>query len=432
MSKTPTYGWRIWESEARKMEEQAFKLDEEAHSFPVNLRLFLDATKLSRKSAEYHKIAMQTTHSSFFRSISAANYNIAIGNSFKSLGNFFYYSEQPTRAAKFFERATCQYALSDSQIPKSLSNYSSVIRDSIAHQIELQALVADCQGKDAKVRNDWNEALNHFRRDKEILLRLEKLEGGYAQSINKKALVESAEREIQVCQVMLSLREKNFPQALEYAESALAAADKAFKEDQEWFGYQKALRLTIFLIDSLKNYAKLAKYVEMAKVAKDKFKKFLEDTDSCLDNLASYKFEREVESYLRRELQYTHSFCGYKPPYLLRQIDVFASKGDLKTTITICECKLRLKHKPIDIEEIERFSELAYAFRKHENKKAGKEGRRLTIYAWLVTNADSAKKEAVTLAKKNKIEIKHAEIPKGRERLTKDTSWQVSNIYDLQ
>jgi hypothetical protein len=234
------------------------------------------------------------------------------------------------------------------------------------------------------------------------------------------------------CQMMISFINHNFAQAMECAESALAAAEKAFQEEPSWFGYQKALKSTISLKESVKSFSSLLKQVGITEELKDRYERFLDETDSCLDNFAAYKFETEVESYLRRELQYTHSFCRYKPPYLGRQIDVFASKGDHRTTITICECKLRFNNKPIDYDEIERFSELANTVRKHEGEKAAREGRKVTTYAWLVTNADFAEEGAFAIAKKNKIEIKHAEVPKGRERLIKGTSWQVSSIGDLQ
>jgi hypothetical protein len=159
---------------------------------------------------------------------------------------------------------------------------------------------------------------------------------------------------------------------------------------------------------------------------------FQEKTDAYLDNLASYKFEREVESYLRRELQYTYSHCTYKPPYLGQQIDVYASKGEKVVTITICECKLRFNNRPIDITEIEKFRELASDVRDYEKEKATREGKKVTLHAWLVTNADSVEKKVATTAKRNEIKIKYAEIPKGRERLVKDTSWQVSKLRDLK
>lgn len=424
--------WARWESEARKAEKQAFELDLRAHSFPIRAELFLQAAKIARESARYYLLAMRSTTDLGWKSIALANYYIGIGNSYKSLGNFFYYSEKPARAAKFFERATAQFALSDSHTPSNLEEYSDLIRDSIAHQTLLKALVADCNGKDAKLRNDWMEALKHFIHEKEMLRKLETLEGKYAHSINKKALIESTERDVQICQMMISFINHNFAQAMECAESALAAAEKAFQEEPSWFGYQKALKSAISLKESVKSFSGLLKQVGITEELKDRYERFLDETDSCLDNFAAYKFETEVESYLRRELQYTHSFCRYKPPYLGRQIDVFASKGDQRTTITICECKLRFNNKPIDYDEIERFSELANTVRKHEGEKAAREGRKVTTYAWLVTNADSAEEGAFVIAKKNKIEIKHAEIPKGRERLIKDASWQVSSIGDLQ
>ena len=123
-----------WEIRARKEEKEAFKLDKEAHSFPIKEELFLEAAKIARKSARYFEFARLDTNDPLQQSINLANFNINIGNSYKSLGNFFYYSEQPTRAAKFFERAAKQYALADSQIPISLVRYVNIIQDSLAQQ----------------------------------------------------------------------------------------------------------------------------------------------------------------------------------------------------------------------------------------------------------------------------------------------------------
>jgi len=109
-----------WEIRACEAEKEALKLDAEAHSFPEKEELFLEAAKIARKSARYYEFARQSTSDQFQQSIFLANYYINIGNSYKSLGNFFYYSKQPMRAAKFFERAAKQYALADSRIPTTL------------------------------------------------------------------------------------------------------------------------------------------------------------------------------------------------------------------------------------------------------------------------------------------------------------------------
>jgi hypothetical protein len=421
-----------WETKAREAEKEALKLDAEAHSFPIKEELFLEAAKTARKSARYYKFAGQSTSDKLQQSIFLANYYLNIGNSCKSLGNFFYYSKQPMRAAKFFERAVKQYALADSRIPITLNRYLNVIQDSAAHQTQLLALIADCNGKDAKMRNDLTQALSHFMQEKEHWIRLEEIAGDYARSVNSKALIKSAEREIHVCRLMISLKQRDLAEALEQAELALDAAIKAFQENPSWFGYKEALMATISLKESLNTFSSLLKQAGIADKMTRAFRQFQDKTDDYLDNLASYKFEREVESYLRREFQYTYSHCNYKPPYLGQDIDVYASKGEPVVTITICECKLRFNDRPIDVAEIEKFCNLASAVRNHEKEKATREGKRVTLHAWFVTNADSVEKEAATTAKRNKIEIKHAEVPKGREHLVKDTSWQVSKIRGLK
>lgn len=424
--------WARWESEARKAEKQALELDLRAHSFPIRAELFLQAAKIARKSARYYELAVQSTSDRFQQSVSLANHYINLGNSYKSLGNFFYYSEQPLRAARFFERAAHQYALSDSHTPASLGNYADFIKDSAAHQVELWALVADCKGKDAKLQDNWTEALNYFIQEKRNWRRLVELEGDYGESVNRKALIESAEREIQICRLVISLRNKDFAAGIEHAESALAAAEKAFQEEPRWFGYKKALTSAISLRESVKVFTSVLKQAGITNQLVDRFQHLSERTEQHVNNLVTYKFEREVESYFRRELQYMYASCRYKPPYLGREIDVFASKGQQRTTITVCECRLRFNNRPIDGEEISKFSELASNVRKYEKAKAAKEGRKVTIHAWFVTNADTVEKDAIVIAKKNNIKIKRANVPKGREQLIKDTSWQVSDINDLQ
>lgn len=308
----------------------------------------------------------------------------------------------------------------------------NVIQDSAAHQTQLLALIADCKGNDAKMRNDLTQALSHFMREKEHWIRLEANVGDYARSVNRKALIKSAEREIHICKLMISLKQRDLAEVLERAELALDAAIKAFEENPSWFGYKEALMATISLKESVNTFSSLLKQAGISAKMMRAFQQFQDKNDDYLCNLASYKFEREVESYLRREFQYTYSHCNYKPPYLGQEIDVYASKGESVVTITICECKLRFNDRPIDVAEIEKFCELASAVRDYEKEKATREGKRVTLHAWFVTNADSVEKEAATTAKGNKIKIKYAEMPKGRERLVKDTSWQVLKIRDLK
>lgn len=226
----------MWETKADETEKEALKLDAEAHSFPIKAELFLQAAKMARKSARYYEFARENTSDKFQQSTFLANRYINIGNSFKSIGNFFYYSEQPMRAAKFFERATKQYRLADSRMPKTLDRYLNIIQDSAAHQTLLLALIADCKGKDAKMRNEWTQALSHFMREKENWMKFEENGGDYARSVNSKALIKSAEREIHVCRLVISLKQRDLTKALEQAKLALDAAVKAFQENPSWFG----------------------------------------------------------------------------------------------------------------------------------------------------------------------------------------------------
>ena len=430
MSRASKDDWDIWVSKAEATEDYAIRLDKEAHCFPIDIALFLKAAKYSRKSAKHQRLASQSTDDPLLKSISLANHYIMNGNAYKSLGNFFYYSSKPSRAGRFFERAAAQHALAKSQIPPDLNDYSDRVQDSIEHQMELQALVADCNGMVAKGEENWTEALKHFRLEKERWGKLKSLGGNYARSLSIDAKTSSTEREIQICQAMISIDNSDFAQGLEHAEAAVLAAEKTLQEKPAWVYYQKALISAVSLMEKLSHIIGLLK---LSEDLKSKFETLMKKKQSFLINFVSYKFQREVESHLRSEYQYTQTICNYKPPYLRgREIDVYASKGARRTTITICECKLKLNDQPISADEVKKFSELSKVVREYEQQKARKEGKQVTIYAWIVTNANSVEEPALVIAKETKIRIKQADIPKDLARLFHDVNWSVSQLYRLK
>jgi hypothetical protein len=428
MIRTPKDDWDTWVSKAIVAEEHAKRLDREAHSFPINVDLFLKAAKYSRESAKYQQLASQSTDDSFKKSTALTNYFIMKANVYKSLGNFFYYSLKQLRAAGFFERAARQHALSASHLPLDIDDYSMHVQDCIEHKTELQALVANCKGAIALDSENWTEALEHFTLEKKLWKNLKSLGGKYAQSLHIGAAIKSAEREIQVCKTMICFENSDFVRASKHAESALVAAEKTLQEYPDWIYFQKALTRTVTLKEKLANIMNLSSALgDLA----SKFETIFEKTQSFLDNLVSDKFVKEVESYLRREYQYHNTRCKYKPRYLGREIDVYASKGEEKTTITICECKLRLGNQPINVDEIERFSKLSRAVRQYEERKANQEGRRVTVIAWFVTNTNSVEDKAIAIAKENNVKIMQASIPKDCKSLCSDANWSVSRLRRL-
>lgn len=138
MSTASEDNWRKWVSKAEEAENHALKLDRDGHSNPTNIGLFLEAAKYSRRGAEYQRLASKSTDNQIQKTVALSNYCIMTANCYKSLGNFFYYSSRPARAAKFFERAAMQHAVSKSHIPPELNNYATLIQQSSAHELELR------------------------------------------------------------------------------------------------------------------------------------------------------------------------------------------------------------------------------------------------------------------------------------------------------
>jgi len=147
-----------------------------------------------------------------------------------------------------------------------------------------------------------------------------------------------------------------------------------------------------------------------------------------IENFQSRFFEVEVEKFLRRKHGYVDTDTGFKPPYLRgKEIDVIARKDTLtaKLTLTVCECKLRFKDRPITENEIQEFAEKFRIIRQHETEKACKEGRNLEMHGWFVTNTSKISEAIFNLAKDSSVTIKIASLPKNWKRRS---NWA---IFDL-
>jgi len=415
-----------WISKANASEDYAKGLDRKAHLFPINTDMFLGAAKYSRKSAHFQLLASQVTSDLLQKSLALSNYYSMIGNAYKSLGNYFYYSLKLSRAATYFERARIQFALSASHVPRELDNYKSHIQDLVVHETHLEALVADCKGGLAKSREELDTAITYFIVAKDKYKRLRSFGGNYVRSLNISAVLHSIKREIETCQVVISLNDLQLAEALKHAESAVTAAEESLKEAPDWIYFQKTLVSTVELREHIKHAIDL-KRVSLS--IRKQETRFSEKIESFINNLLSDKFEREVEYYLRQEHQYSRTRTKYKPPYLKREIDVYASRGDRKTVITVCECKLRLNKQPITVEEVEKFAEITKRIIEYEQQRAQSEGRQVIMHLWLVTNTSLVETHALRTAKRNKIEIMKANLSK---ELISNLNWRLSGLQPIR
>lgn len=149
-----------------------------------------------------------------------------------------------------------------------------------------------------------------------------------------------------------------------------------------------------------------------------------------VENFLARIFELQVESFLRKQYGYINTDTSFKPPYLKgREIDVIARKDILtkRSTLTVCECKLRFDDRPITEKEIEEFAEKLEIIKEYEILKAEKEGKNLKLYGWLITNTSKLSESAIKLAEKRKIEIKVVRLPKNwRQR----SDWNILGLLN--
>lgn len=419
------FDWETWIS-AEESEYNAKKLHDEAKKHPIENIQFLDSAKYSRKAAEFYKLAVKTSSNFFMKCIAKSNYHTSLANNYKALADFFYYSGKLERAIIYYERNVKQLALSALENPLELEKYIKFMMDYVRNTLEIYSVIFDCKGSLAKRNDDWIVSQKNFNVAKRKNEELKQITTDPVRLKNIEATFYSIEREIQICQTMIALKNNDLAQALKHAESAIISAEKALERHPTWIFYQKILIPTVSLKAKLESYLELSKTPTLER----KYEATIEKFQSFIDNLLSYKFEQEVENFLRKEHGYVYSWCRYKPPYLGKELDVYASKGGKHVTITICECKLRLGDQPITEEEIQYFSNKTATVRQYEQQKANKEGKQVRIYLWFITNADKVEEEAIKLAKKNRIEIKRASIPK-RDNLLSNPAWTVTKVENL-
>jgi len=419
------FDWETWIS-AEESEYNAKKLHDEAKKHPIANIHFLDSAKYSRKAAEFYKLAEKSSNNFFMKYIAKSNHHASLANNFKALADFFYYSGKPERAIIFYERNVKQLALSALENPLELEKYMKFMIDYIRNTWEIYSVIFDCKGLLEKRNDDWIRAQKNFEVAKRKNEELKQITTDPVRLKNIEATFYSIEREIQICQTMIALEKNDLAQALKHADSAIISAEKALEKHPTWIFYQKILIPTVSLKAKIESYLELPKTPTLER----KYEATIEKFQSFIDNLLAYKFEQEVENFLRKEHGYVYSWCRYKPPYLGKELDVYASKGGKHVTITICECKLRLGDQPITEEEIQYFSNKTATVRQYEQQKANKEGKQVRIYLWFITNADKVEEEAIKLAKKNRIEIKRASIPK-RDNLLSNPAWTVTKVENL-
>jgi hypothetical protein len=151
---------------------------------------------------------------------------------------------------------------------------------------------------------------------------------------------------------------------------------------------------------------------------------FLNEEVYTYENMLSRVFEDAVKDFLVDRLRY-QATSRYKPPYLRKELDVYAEKGIREKEITICECKFRLPNskQAVTIKELNRFERKKRKIERIEKTHAyGK------LHFWLVTNADNFEKGLKKRAEKAHIEIRQAILPKGWKI---ESDWRVIDIKKL-
>jgi hypothetical protein len=151
---------------------------------------------------------------------------------------------------------------------------------------------------------------------------------------------------------------------------------------------------------------------------------FLNEEVYTYENMLSRVFEDAVKDFLIDRFRY-QAISRYTPPYLRKELDVYAEKGIREKEITICECKFRIPNskQPVTIEELNKFKEKKRKIEKIE--KAHANGR---LNFWLVTNVDNFEKGLKKRAEKAHIEIRQAILPKGWKI---ESDWKVLDIKKL-
>lgn len=144
--------------------------------------------------------------------------------------------------------------------------------------------------------------------------------------------------------------------------------------------------------------------------------------DSILTNVQARMFEDRVADYVRRKHGYSDVEVRYRHPTTESPIDVYALKSKLRGTrsVTICECKLRVKDNPIKVDELEKFRDRATRIRDAEAVEAVKTSAKLVFEAWFVTNSRKFPPEALQYVRDVKLRV--ARLP---------TNWMRSDNWEI-
>lgn len=149
------------------------------------------------------------------------------------------------------------------------------------------------------------------------------------------------------------------------------------------------------------------------------------DLAAIMTNLHARIFENEVADYLRRQHSYAQPINRYTPPYLGRQLDVYATSRIVggTTRVTVCECKLTLDERTIGREEVLAFKKLAWIVRAKEVEYVQGTGGRLKFSAWFVTNSRNLSETRGIIDEEFRIMV--ARLPKNWIRMD---NWKIASL----
>lgn len=409
-------------SKAERCEKIASIFDIRAKSeYPVNIKLFIKAAKYSQQCAKYWELINKYASDAIEKDVALANKHVGIANFYKSYGNFYYYNGNLQEAKKFFIKVIEENRLFEENIPWKYAE-SKLIFQHKDNQFNLEALVSNCEAGLAREKGNWKDAMLHFQRSKEFFeQRLKFLKELRMELSGVLAIIQSTESDIQICASMIALEKMELKRAIKHIDLAQQAAEEAFDLNPNW----------VYFRDGFKNVLNLhseVKTLSMLKPLSEDFGRIEERYKDWIVSMASRLFEAETERYLKNNFDYSYTFSPYEPPYLGKEVDVYACKGQAKKTITVCECKLRFGNSPLNVTEVNDFSNKVEIIRRYEIDRTVKEGIAVKLHAWIVTNAKTADENARDLAKKRNIKLKHAELPK---HWRKNAYWKIKKISDL-
>ncbi|NPA77110.1 MAG: hypothetical protein GXN93_05155 [Candidatus Diapherotrites archaeon] len=136
-------------------------------------------------------------------------------------------------------------------------------------------------------------------------------------------------------------------------------------------------------------------------------------------------FEGKVVRWIEKKYKYPHTQRNFYPPYLRKassggEIDILARDHQSNPQrVLVCECKLRMpgnESNLISDEEVQQIVSTWQAVKEHEESKATEEGYNVKVFAMLVSNANGATDQAITLAKQHRVEIWRVILPENWHR----------------